>query len=157
MMGGKESDEGWIVRRLKQIRPYPEPGEGIHWFFVKEAMVSRYNYAKTLAAARVFRPDVGYVSDLKRVLGPAFALRKLGVPVVGTMVGGQPELFRDGLHCLTYEATDAEHLASRIRCLDDDRLRHAIVDAAYREVHSDYSFCDYADRIGRFLERAADA
>lgn len=43
-----------------------------------------------------------------------------GMPLIGTPVGGQIEIFRDGVNCLTFPPEDAEALAERIVRLRQD-------------------------------------
>jgi len=82
----------------------------------------------------------------------AFAL---GKPVIGSAVGGIPELVLEGLTGLLYPAGDAEALAARLRELWADRSRAADMGrAARRRVEEEFGSERHYDRIMEIYERA---
>lgn len=63
-----------------------------------------------------------------------------GKPVVGTSVGGTPEVIRDGDTGILVERSDPEALAKAVvRLLDDDQLRQRLGDNAQRFVTEHFS------------------
>ncbi len=76
-----------------------------------------------------------------------------GLPVIGTMTGGSPELFRNRENALTYTAGNAEELASRVIELDSDSsLRARIAKAGYDEVRRRFAEPVIVDQIERYLQ-----
>lgn len=77
------SEESWITRSLRQYVPYPRAIDGRRGLLPRELVVSAYNRRVAESTIRRFRPDVVYVSDLKRVfLGPVFAAEDRDLTVV---------------------------------------------------------------------------
>jgi glycosyltransferase involved in cell wall biosynthesis len=73
-----------------------------------------------------------------------------GLCVIGSNVGGNPELITDGLTGLLFEVGDAAGLARQIlRVLDDDALRARLGEAASRHVREDLSI---EASVGRMQE-----
>jgi glycosyltransferase involved in cell wall biosynthesis len=72
----------------------------------------------------------------------------LGVPTIGTRIGGIPEVVMDGETGLLVGVSDAEGLAAAIeRLAADAELRHRIGEAARRRVERDFTIEVHARRI----------
>ncbi|MEZ4253952.1 MAG: glycosyltransferase, partial [Polyangiales bacterium] len=78
-----------------------------------------------------------------------------GVPVIGTVDGGQGELLADGVNAVTFAAGDAAALVHAVTRLDDDGLRDAIVASAREHVAQRHDLDGYVSEIERELVRAA--
>lgn len=76
----------------------------------------RHEIAKSLFAAV---PSEWYENNPRSII-EAFAL---GKPVVGSRIGGIPELVRDGVNGATFEPGNAAELREKISALANDRLR----------------------------------
>jgi len=75
-----------------------------------------------------------------------------GLPVIGTMTGGSPELFRHGENALTYPAGDADQLAERIVELAADPVARARIAATgHAEVRSRYNEPVIVEQFERYL------
>jgi glycogen(starch) synthase len=75
-----------------------------------------------------------------------------GLPVIGTMTGGSPEIFRHEQNALTYAAGNAEELAARIVQLSNDAaLREKIAMTGQSEVRKRFSEPVIVDQIEKFL------
>jgi glycogen(starch) synthase len=80
-----------------------------------------------------------------------------GRPVIGTMTGGSPELFRHGQNALTYKAGDAEELARRVLELTaDDTLRANISKMGYDEVRVRFAEPVILNQIEDYLQETLD-
>ncbi len=77
-----------------------------------------------------------------------------GLPLVGTKVGGIPEIVEDGVSGLLVEPRDAEQLADRIiRLLEDPGERRRLGTAARARVERDFSWDVIAGRTLEVYER----
>ncbi|MDB6025995.1 MAG: hypothetical protein JWM68_2218 [Verrucomicrobiales bacterium] len=75
-----------------------------------------------------------------------------GIPVIGTMTGGSPELFRHKENALTYTAGSPEELAKRILELDaDPSLREQIANTGYHEVRLRFAEPVIINQIEEYL------
>ena len=75
-----------------------------------------------------------------------------GLPVIGTMTGGSPELFRHRENALTYKAGDAAELAQRILELNSDSiLREQIAKAGHHEVRRRFAEPVIINEIEEYL------
>jgi glycogen(starch) synthase len=75
-----------------------------------------------------------------------------GLPVIGTMTGGSPELFRHRENALTYTAGDPAELAQRILELDaNGLLREQIAYAGYHEVRLRFAEPVIINQIEEYL------
>ena len=75
-----------------------------------------------------------------------------GLPVIGTLTGGSPELFRHGCNALTYTAGDANELARRILQLAaDGAARARLAATAQAEVRSRHAEPVIMDQMERYL------
>jgi glycosyltransferase involved in cell wall biosynthesis len=78
-----------------------------------------------------------------------------GLPVIGTITGGQGECLVDGVNALVFQAGDSAQLASCIlRLVDDADFRIGIAKAARAMVERDYSLEVYAGKLEAFLEES---
>jgi glycosyltransferase involved in cell wall biosynthesis len=65
----------------------------------------------------------------------------MGVPIIGTPVGGIPDFLRDGETGLFCRVNDPESIARAIRrVLDDGELRNRLIENAYRLVKERYTW-----------------
>lgn len=78
-----------------------------------------------------------------------------GVPVVGTLVGGQQGFFINRHNAMTYGSEDPAELCSRVRELDDRSLYDGIAQRGFEQVHTDHDFGDYVRKIEAVLQEAA--
>jgi glycosyltransferase involved in cell wall biosynthesis len=82
--------------------------------------------ARELAAAHVF-VSASHIDNSPNSVGEA---QVVGVPVVGSYVGGVPEMLRDGGAGLLFPAGDAETLADRVcQVFRDDSLARSLSEA----------------------------
>jgi glycosyltransferase involved in cell wall biosynthesis len=82
--------------------------------------------------------------------------RGFGCPVVATRVGGIPTSVEDGRDGLLVEPGNTHQLAAAIeRVLDDEPLRHRLIDAGIRKAKA-HSLDRFADELAEELERLAD-
>lgn len=81
-----------------------------------------------------------------------------GLPVIGTMTGGSPELFRHGENALTYSAGNAHQLADRIlQLMHDDELRGKIAAIGHSEARQKYGVPVIVDQIEEYLVESVGA
>jgi len=81
-----------------------------------------------------------------------------GVPVIGSDIGGIPEMVRPGQTGLLFPPGDAGTLASRLRELEADPARaHALGCAGRRVVESEYTLADQVRRMLAILEEVASS
>lgn len=87
--------------------------------------------------------------SMGRVLLEAMAC---GKPVIGSAVGGIPEIIKDGVNGFLFESENCEMLAERIRrVLADDELAARMGEAGYRTAAERYSPERYAALYHAFL------
>ncbi len=80
-----------------------------------------------------------------------------GLPVIGTMTGGSPELFRHRDNSLTYKAGDPEELAQRILELDSNPiLRERIAMTGHEEVKLRYNAPLIISQVENYLEETLE-
>jgi glycosyltransferase involved in cell wall biosynthesis len=148
---GKSPDGAYrqdLERRIAALRI----GEAVT--FVPE--LPQAELAARMAAARVLVLP-SYSEGLGRVLFEAMAT---GTPVVGSAVGGVPDLVRDGVNGFLVAPGDEEQLAARLATLLGDRGVWARLSAAARETaanatSTDAYFTAYARLIALASEIAA--
>lgn len=78
-----------------------------------------------------------------------------GVPVVGTLVGGQQGFFINGQNSMTYGKEDPAELCARVRQLEDRALYDAIARRGVEQALADHDFGDYVAKIEAILQAAA--
>jgi glycogen synthase len=77
-----------------------------------------------------------------------------GLPVVGTVMGGTGEILIEGLTGFTFSPGDARGLASRLRCLSEDRPLLQKVGAAGRQsVLENFTFARMVDEFEAVLKQ----
>jgi len=129
-LGGpfRETEVGYFNRLIEEL-----PEEARVW------QMGRIPHEKMLAAIRCcdvsVAPSFADTSPYK-VLEAMFAK----VPLVGTTVGGIPDLVTHEKEALLVPPGDAEALAAAIlRILSDDTLRNQLVEAAHAKVIQDFT------------------
>jgi glycosyltransferase involved in cell wall biosynthesis len=91
-----------------------------------------------------------YTEGLPVVVLEAFAAR---VPVVGTAVGGVPEVIEDGVSGVLVPAGDADALAQRVlELLEDDERRRAMGQRGRQRVEQHFTFAAQALQYQRLFE-----
>ena len=79
-----------------------------------------------------------------------------GLPVVGTRVGGIPDMVRDGVNGLTVPPNDPDGLAdAMVRILSDDSLRCRMAESARHIATNEYSLEQQARRYAALYEAVA--
>ncbi|MGE0372708.1 MAG: glycosyltransferase family 4 protein [Gammaproteobacteria bacterium] len=75
-----------------------------------------------------------------------------GLPVVGTIEGGQAELFVHEKNALVFEAERPDDLAANLERLIGDRaLRERLAHTARKQIENDFTMEVYAERMERYL------
>ncbi|MBU3914712.1 MAG: glycosyltransferase family 4 protein [Proteobacteria bacterium] len=88
--------------------------------------------------------------SMGRVLVEAMAC---GKPVIGSRVGGIPEMIEENETGLLFESENDEELADKMRVLlDDPALEKRLSDAGYERAKKEFSPEKYAQTYYRFLE-----
>jgi glycosyltransferase involved in cell wall biosynthesis len=86
--------------------------------------------------------------------GVAIEATTLGVPTIGTFVGGIPEIVRDGINGFTFEVGDLASMGAAItEILGNAQLRSRLSEGA-RSVAPDYSSTTVVNQIEAAFERA---
>lgn len=111
--------------------------------------------------------DLYNISDLKLLMSEkeSFGLVLLeamacGVPCIGTMIGGMPELIKNGVNGYLVELGDTEEAAQKALSLLTDPIEHGrLVEGALETVqhrfHSTAILEQYLEIYGRLLKRGA--
>ncbi len=77
-----------------------------------------------------------------------------GKAVIGSRVGGIPELVQDGVNGFLFESENHEMLAEKMRTLlSDERLRQEMEDAGYRLVQEQYTPRRYVEYYKELIHR----
>ena len=77
-----------------------------------------------------------------------------GKAVVGSSVGGIPELIQDGVNGYLFESENHEMLAGKMRALLlDEKLRNEMGDAGYRLVQEHYTPMRYVEHYKELIDR----
>lgn len=112
--------------------------------------ISNDQLSQYLARAVVFvRPS------LSEGLGTAFLeAMAVGLPIIGTPVGGIPDFLKDGETGLFCKAADPKDLAEKIiRLLKNEPLREKIINNAKALVSQKYDWDIIADKFAQIYER----
>jgi len=123
-------------------------------------LVARSNLDEQVRfAGRIAHEEVpGYLASADLVVLPSVRVEGLGVvllealasgtPVVGSRVGGIPDVVRDGETGLLSRPADPEDLARQcLRLLGDEALRRRTVDLGRRMVEAQFSWASIAERF----------
>jgi glycosyltransferase involved in cell wall biosynthesis len=79
----------------------------------------------------------------------------MGVPVVGTSIGGTPELIVDGVTGILVPPSDPEAMASALsQLLDDENLRRTMGAAGRRHFVENLSYAPFYKRIREIYKEA---
>lgn len=125
--------------RLRELSRDSEAGGRIHFF----TDLSRKEVAACYAAADVFAlPSTGEGFGLVFLEAMVF-----GKPVVGTNVGGIPDVVENGRGGLLIEPTTAAISAVLRRLLSDPRLREELGAHGRERVHSEFTFGNFQRRL----------
>ena len=108
--------------------------------------------------------DLFVLPTLEEALGTSFLeAAAMGIPTVGTRVGGVPEAVKDGVTGVLVDPDDAGALAAAVvRLLKDASLRRSMGEAGRKMVERDFSTERMAERMfelytGLVREKAAQA
>ena len=110
-------------------------------------------YSAIRGAAFTLFPSTWYENYPYSALEPII----LGVPVVGSRIGGVPEIVREGLTGDLFEAGNVSEMTDKIRALWDDRERLARYHSRCREEHFDTAE-EYCEKLlAIYQKKAAEA
>jgi glycosyltransferase involved in cell wall biosynthesis len=99
------------------------------------------------------RADVAVLPSHKEAMGLVLAeAGAAGLPLVGSRVGGIPEVVRDGTSGITFAPDDPEQLAQALLSLQENpALRAKLADGAQRMAEEDFNAQRQDDLWSRFL------
>lgn len=112
--------------------------------------VPRSKIAEILADQDIFLFTSVYEEPMARTVMEAMAV---GLPVIGTAVGGQREMLEDGVNALTFQPDNVADLADRIVQLAcDPALRARLADAGRQTVLERFTLERMVDEMEKWLE-----
>ncbi len=110
-----------------------------------------YRTASVFVLPSIVIESTGETEALGVVLLEAMAC---GKPVIGSNVGGIPDIIEDGWNGFLVQQKSPEELADRIvRLLSSDELRHRFSENALQTVRERFSWEAVTDRFGEIYER----
>jgi len=76
---------------------------------------------------------------------------KMGLPVIVSHTGANPELVKEGFNGFLYEYGNIEDLSQKILQLKDDHIRHQIAQQAQRWALDTFTLNNYAQRLNEII------
>lgn len=121
----------------------------IHDLVTFVGKIAREDIPEWLSKYDVFLFTSIWPEPFARTIGEAMAS---GLVVIGSRVGGSPEIFKDYGNQLLFEPGDAGTLADHIQLLSENAyLRETLVKSGHKIVEQKYSFEKMLDQFEEFL------
>lgn len=138
--------EGALEEKLERVAQETDTHERIHFL----GTVPHEEIPHYIGAADLFvRPSLSEGQGISFIEAMA-----MGVPIVGTPVGGIPDFLKDGETGVFCEVNNPQSIAAAIeRILNDNELRNHIIENAYRLVEERYEWKKIAPMMEEVFEK----
>jgi glycosyltransferase involved in cell wall biosynthesis len=122
--------------------------------------ISFLGYVPTIQIQDVYHSaDIFINSSLSEALGmPILEAMASGIPVIGSEVGGIPELIRHGETGLLFQPGDPDSLAESIfRLIEEENLRQNLKTKAFQEIKRKYTWEKISEELIHKYQSLLDA